>query len=107
MAVSLIVGTRKSGVIGPENGSSQPLCACQLREKLPGEGREALVLQGEKSGARRIRTADLLGAIQALCQLSYSPEIGDLQGEPAIDRVGAEGKSSWVGLGWVAVWDWA
>jgi hypothetical protein len=25
-------------------------------------------------GARRIRTADLLGAIQALCQLSYSPE---------------------------------
>jgi hypothetical protein len=26
------------------------------------------------SGARRIRTADLLGAIQALCQLSYSPE---------------------------------
>jgi hypothetical protein len=31
---------------------------------------------GETSadGARRIRTADLLGAIQALCQLSYSPE---------------------------------
>lgn len=27
-----------------------------------------------ESGARRIRTADLLGAIQALCQLSYSPE---------------------------------
>lgn len=26
-------------------------------------------------GARRIRTADLLGAIQALCQLSYSPEV--------------------------------
>jgi hypothetical protein len=25
------------------------------------------------NGARRIRTADLLGAIQALCQLSYSP----------------------------------
>ena len=24
-------------------------------------------------GARRIQTADLLGAIQALCQLSYSP----------------------------------
>jgi hypothetical protein len=30
-------------------------------------------LQGERNGARRIRTADLLGAIQALCQLSYSP----------------------------------
>jgi hypothetical protein len=30
-------------------------------------------------GARRIRTADLLGAIQALCQLSYSPISGDLQ----------------------------
>ena len=28
----------------------------------------------EEYGARRIRTADLLGAIQALCQLSYSPE---------------------------------
>jgi hypothetical protein len=26
-----------------------------------------------RDGARRIRTADLLGAIQALCQLSYSP----------------------------------
>jgi hypothetical protein len=31
-------------------------------------------------GARRIRTADLLGAIQALCQLSYSPAMPDLQG---------------------------
>ncbi len=28
-----------------------------------------------RDGARRIRTADLLGAIQALCQLSYSPEV--------------------------------
>jgi hypothetical protein len=36
--------------------------------------------QGLPSGARRIRTADLLGAIQALCQLSYSPEMADLQG---------------------------
>jgi hypothetical protein len=35
---------------------------------------------GKKNGARRIRTADLLGAIQALCQLSYSPEMSDLQG---------------------------
>jgi hypothetical protein len=26
-----------------------------------------------RNGARRIRTADLLGAIQALSQLSYSP----------------------------------
>ena len=32
-------------------------------------------MQGDFSGARRIRTADLLGAIQALCQLSYSPEV--------------------------------
>ena len=31
-------------------------------------------MQDLRSGARRIRTADLLGAIQALCQLSYSPE---------------------------------
>ncbi len=38
-------------------------------------------LQGKRGdGARRIRTADLLGAIQALCQLSYSPEMSDLQG---------------------------
>jgi hypothetical protein len=35
---------------------------------------EVARLQGVSvSGARRIRTADLLGAIQALCQLSYSP----------------------------------
>ncbi len=50
-------------------------------------------------GARRIRTADLLGAIQALCQLSYSPEIPDLQGKPGSVRVGPDGKSSLVGLG--------
>jgi hypothetical protein len=41
---------------------------------------------GKKSGARRIRTADLLGAIQALCQLSYSPEMPDLQVNPAPHR---------------------
>ena len=36
---------------------------------------EAARMQGRfVSGARRIRTADLLGAIQALCQLSYSPK---------------------------------
>jgi hypothetical protein len=40
-------------------------------------------------GARRIRTADLLGAIQALCQLSYSPEMSEVQGEP--DSVGESG----------------
>jgi hypothetical protein len=44
------------------------------------EEEKSAYLQGEKSGARRIRTADLLGAIQALCQLSYSPEVTDLQG---------------------------
>ena len=31
--------------------------------------------RGFSSGARRARTADLLGAIQALSQLSYSPEV--------------------------------
>jgi hypothetical protein len=46
-------------------------------------------------GARRIRTADLLGAIQALCQLSYSPEMADLQGISAKGRDGAEGEFSW------------
>jgi hypothetical protein len=30
------------------------------------------------SGARRTRTADLLGAIQALSQLSYSPGEGQV-----------------------------
>ena len=30
--------------------------------------------QGFSNGAKRARTADLLGAIQALSQLSYSPE---------------------------------
>jgi hypothetical protein len=34
-------------------------------------------------GARRIRTADLLIANQALCQLSYSPEMADVQVFPA------------------------
>ena len=34
------------------------------------------------SGARRIRTADLLGAIQALCQLSYSPVVRGWEVDP-------------------------
>jgi hypothetical protein len=36
--------------------------------------------QATVHGASRTRTGDLLGAIQALFQLSYSPEIRDLQG---------------------------
>ena len=32
--------------------------------------------QGFRGGASRARTGDLLGAIQALSQLSYSPERG-------------------------------
>jgi hypothetical protein len=34
-----------------------------------------LDFQGLPSGASRTRTGDLLGAIQALSQLSYSPEV--------------------------------
>jgi hypothetical protein len=51
---------------------------------------------GKRSGARRIRTADLLGAIQALCQLSYSPEMADLQGKPATERVEQRGSLAWM-----------
>jgi hypothetical protein len=43
-------------------------------------------------GARRIRTADLLGAIQALCQLSYSPGlcgVGSWSQFRASDRITA------------------
>jgi hypothetical protein len=48
---------------------------------------DVLRLQGFRGdGARRIRTADLLGAIQALCQLSYSPENVDLQGFLPVKR---------------------
>jgi hypothetical protein len=44
--------------------------------------RETARLQALRvDGARRIRTADLLGAIQALCQLSYSPEMADQMGD--------------------------
>ncbi len=35
--------------------------------------RKGPVSRAFRGGARRIRTADLLGAIQALSQLSYSP----------------------------------
>jgi hypothetical protein len=35
-------------------------------------------LQQRRNGAKRARTADLLGAIQALSQLSYSPGTPDL-----------------------------
>ena len=34
-------------------------------------------------GASRSRTGDLLGAIQALCQLSYSPAFEKGYGSPA------------------------
>src|SRR5262249_28435401 len=44
---------------------------------VPGPAREKPPhLQGLSDGARRTRTADLLGAIQALSQLSYSPGEG-------------------------------
>jgi hypothetical protein len=36
----------------------------------------------QRHGAKRIRTADLLGAIQALSQLSYSPAAGKYIGRP-------------------------
>jgi hypothetical protein len=75
--------------------------------RLPKRGAESEVAdlqERSESGARRIRTADLLGAIQALCQLSYSPLV-------AICRVfwpfgppgGVEVYSGWFlgsGLGW-------
>jgi hypothetical protein len=39
------------------------------------DDRKPMALQGlSESGASRTRTDDLLGAIQALSQLSYSPE---------------------------------
>jgi hypothetical protein len=34
-----------------------------------------------RNGANRARTGDLLGAIQALSQLSYSPESGRVDGQ--------------------------
>src|SRR4051795_6794098 len=40
-----------------------------IRLSNPGRG----LVEPQKNGAKRIRTADLLGAIQALSQLSYSP----------------------------------
>jgi hypothetical protein len=52
---------------------------------------------------RQIRTADLLGAIQALCQLSYSPEMSDLQGEPAADRVVPGAESSGDACGYTSI----
>jgi hypothetical protein len=58
--------------------------------------------QRSGDGARRIRTADLLGAIQALCQLSYSPEMSDLQRIPASDRVCPGAESSWDRRWWAA-----
>jgi hypothetical protein len=41
---------------------------------LPAKGENPSVCWGSRSGARGTRTPDLLGAIQALSQLSYSPE---------------------------------
>ena len=38
---------------------------------------------GRHGGAKRSRTADLLNAIQALYQLSYSPEVSGLWRGPA------------------------
>jgi hypothetical protein len=56
-------------------------------------------LQGKRGdGARRIRTADLLGAIQALCQLSYSPEMGELQVKRGWFATGLLGSLQRIGL---------
>lgn len=40
----------------------------------PNEKTPAVLRRGSYGGAKRSRTADLLNAIQALYQLSYSPE---------------------------------
>jgi hypothetical protein len=39
------------------------------------KGANPVVMRGSVDGASRTRTGDLLGAIQALSQLSYSPEV--------------------------------
>ena len=65
--------------IGSDYGRIGTECL-SLSEATTGEAAKNSILAGKSYGARRIRTADLLGAIQALCQLSYSPEIPDLQG---------------------------
>src|SRR5215208_3654629 len=46
-----------------------------------GEGPPGLAA-GLHGGAKRSRTADLLNAIQALYQLSYSPEVSGLAARP-------------------------
>jgi hypothetical protein len=43
-------------------------------EEVPGEGESPVITGLSVYGARGTRTPDLLGAIQALSQLSYSPE---------------------------------
>ena len=45
-------------------------------DDIGGEVDEAADVLGD--GARGTRTPDLLGAIQALFQLSYSPEVGEV-----------------------------
>lgn len=66
---------KKGGVIAgnpfapPRNGAQKSAAVGNGSEK-----RNRRRAATSVDGARRIRTADLLGAIQALCQLSYSPE---------------------------------
>jgi hypothetical protein len=56
-----------------ENGEKRDLFAeIRLRAATP-ETQNPWLTRGFASGASRTRTGDLLGAIQALSQLSYSP----------------------------------
>ncbi len=57
---------------------SARLRECGVRHKAVAPAR-SILRQEERSGAERSRTADLLNAIQALSQLSYSPRIRVIQ----------------------------
>jgi hypothetical protein len=66
-------------IFGPEreaNSATLGTVCPNVASETNGKQNKNRRFAGKKSGARRIRTADLLGAIQALCQLSYSPEAG-------------------------------
>ena len=80
-------GRGRTSACGGARGRSWPRPACpemlpRLRSRPSAvcaiEGPRARTLDRRDSGARRTRTADLLGAIQALSQLSYSPAEGEV-----------------------------
>src|SRR5437870_4562315 len=100
-------------LVGPKNARSATRDSLASRFELPllGSNQDSpdpesgvLPVTPRGSGAEGARTPDLLGAIQALSQLSYSPaRSGNLEAEPLLRQPLKSNRRAPIGRGWRCV----